>query len=162
MRSQLVSLDDGTVHEIVKDLVVVGRGEDCDLQLGHKSVSKLHCVIVRTEGALMVRDLGSTNGTRVNGERIRRAFLLPNDKVNIANLRFRVVLGPSEPSAAAVPDMDAQTQNISLAEMKDLMRKHGVIGAADEEEDSGLDAPDMSIRQNALPDVYTDPEEKRK
>src|SRR6202795_2475961 len=94
MRAQLVPLDGGTPIDITKDLVVVGRKEECDVRLDHKSVSKMHCVIVKTDGLLLLRDLGSTNGTRVNGQRIRRAALLPNDQVSIAGYKFRVHLGP--------------------------------------------------------------------
>src|ERR1700688_5167412 len=100
MRAQLVPLDGGPPIEILKDLIVVGRKEECDLRLDHKSVSKMHCVIVKTDGLLMLRDLGSTNGTRVNGQRVRRAALLPNDQLSIASLRFKVHLGPGEPPPA--------------------------------------------------------------
>src|SRR5581483_272318 len=85
MRAQLVPLDGGSPIDILKDLTVVGRKEGCDLRLNHKSVSKMHCVIVKTDGLLLLRDLGSTNGTRVNGQRVRRAALLPNDQLSIAS-----------------------------------------------------------------------------
>src|SRR5580658_4770983 len=90
MRARLVSLDDAPSVDLVKDMTLVGRDEDCDIRLDHKSISKLHCVIVKTDGLLLIRDLGSTNGTRVNGQRVRRAALLPNDQLNIASLRFKV------------------------------------------------------------------------
>src|SRR5438046_5360170 len=96
MRAQLLPLDGGSPIEIVKDMTVVGRKEDCDVRLDHKSVSKMHCVIVKTDGLLLLRDLGSTNGTRVNGQRIRRAALLPNDQLSIANYKYKVHLGPDE------------------------------------------------------------------
>ena len=57
----------------------------------------MHCIIVKTDGLLLLRDLGSTNGTRVNGTRVRRAALLPNDQVSIAHFKFRVYLGPDLP-----------------------------------------------------------------
>src|SRR5271154_1881638 len=96
MRVQLVPADGGTPIDITKDLMIVGRKDDCDLRLDHKSISKQHCVIVKTDGILLLRDLGSTNGTRVNGQRVRRAALLPNDRVNIASLAFRVEFSDEE------------------------------------------------------------------
>ena len=86
MRAQLIPLDGSPPVELVKELTLIGRKEDCDLRLDHKSVSKLHCVLVKTDGLLLLRDLGSTNGTRVNGQRVRRAALLPNDTLAIAKL----------------------------------------------------------------------------
>jgi len=93
MRATLVPLDGGPTVDLAKDLTLVGRNEDCDLRLDHKSVSKLHCILVRTEGLVLVRDLGSTNGTRVNGQRVRRAALLPDDNLAIATFRYRVSFG---------------------------------------------------------------------
>src|SRR5205823_12121648 len=101
MRAQLIPVDGTPAIEINRDLTLVGRKESCDLRLEHKSVSKLHCVIVRTDGLLILRDLGSTNGTRVNGQRVRRAALLPNDQIHIASARYRVYLGPDEAPAEA-------------------------------------------------------------
>src|SRR5437867_7291575 len=108
LRALLIPLDQGEPIEIVKDMTLVGREEDCDLRLDHKSVSKMHCVLVKTDGLLLLRDLGSTNGTRVNGTRIRRAALLPNDKLSVANFHFTVLFG----AALAAAQQDDQTQRI--------------------------------------------------
>ncbi|MEI6687025.1 MAG: FHA domain-containing protein [Planctomycetota bacterium] len=89
MRFRLVPLEGGNTIELSRDLTVVGRKEDCDLRLDHKSISKFHCVIVKMDNTLLIRDLGSTNGTVVNGKKIRRATLKNNDCLNIANLPFR-------------------------------------------------------------------------
>src|SRR6266849_3406115 len=122
MRAQLVPLEGGSPIDIVKDLIVVGRKEECDLRLEHKSVSKMHCVIVKTDGLLLLRDLGSTNGTRVNGQRIRRAALLPNDQVSIASYKYRVHLGPDEvaPPAAIAHE---HTQQLDANEVANLLRQ---------------------------------------
>ncbi|MBY0514817.1 MAG: FHA domain-containing protein, partial [Gemmataceae bacterium] len=93
MRARLVAADGGPPIDLTKDLSLIGRDEDCDVRLDHKSVSKLHCVVVKSDGMLLLRDLGSTNGTRVNGQRVRRAALLPNDTLAIANLKYAVKFG---------------------------------------------------------------------
>ena len=151
MRAQLLPLDGTPPIEVVKDLIVVGRREDCDLRLEHKSVSKIHCVLVKTDGLLMLRDLGSTNGTRVNGTRVRRAALLPNDQLSIAHFKYRVFLGPDEPEPPAMPH--DQTQALDHKELAALLeKKHRGTEQSDIDED-GRPEP---LQRNQLPDFYPD------
>src|SRR5947199_8266370 len=110
MRAQLIPIEGGPAIDLPRELTLVGRKEDCDIHLDHKSISKQHCVIVKTDGLLLLRDLGSTNGTRVNGQRVRRAALLPNDQINIASLRFKVSFADTEQEAVAP---DEYTQQLS-------------------------------------------------
>src|SRR5579883_3176222 len=121
MRAQLVPLEGGPPLEVTKEMTLVGRQEDCDLRLDHKSVSKMHCVIVKTDGLLLLRDLGSTNGTRVNGQRVRRAALLPNDQLSIANYKFRVYLGPDAPPPPA--NAHEHTQAIDAKDVAEVLRQ---------------------------------------
>ena len=134
MRARLVSLDGGRSVDIEKDLTLVGRDEDCDLRLDHKSISKLHCVIVKTDGLLLIRDLGSTNGTRVNGTRVRRAALLPNDTLSIANLKYAVKFG---------------------IELEKELAKESPPPSEEK------DPQTTPTRRNALPDVYPEPKTPR-
>jgi pSer/pThr/pTyr-binding forkhead associated (FHA) protein len=144
MRAQFLPLDGGPPIDIVKDMTLIGRKEDCDLRLDHKSVSKMHCVIVKTDGLLLLRDLGSTNGTRVNGQRVRRAALLPNDQVSIANYKFRVYLGPDLPDPPAAAPAE-HTQQLDAGEVADLLRKtHG----------RAAEKPAEPVHPNPLPDLY--------
>ncbi len=129
MRARLVSADGGPSIDLTKDMTLFGRDEDCDVRLEHKSVSKLHCVIVKTDGLLLLRDLGSTNGTRVNGQRVRRAALLPNDALAVANLKFVVKFGA------------------------ELEKEDAEAGA----KQAKKDALAAQLRRNALPDVYPEP-----
>jgi pSer/pThr/pTyr-binding forkhead associated (FHA) protein len=155
MRAQLVPLDGGPPLDIVKDLTVVGRKEDCDLRLEHKSVSKMHCVLVKTDGLLLLRDLGSTNGTRVNGTRVRRAALLPNDQLSIAHYKFRVHLGPD--AAPAPPGAHEHTQHLEPREVADLLRQ--VRARRQSGGDPGHDSEELPAdppQRNPLPDVYPD------
>src|SRR5437764_1666009 len=101
MRARLVPADGGPSIDLLKELTLFGRDEDCDVRLDHKSVSKLHCVIVKTDGLILLRDLGSTNGTRVNGQRVRRAALLPNDAVGFGTVKFKVMFGADLDAALA-------------------------------------------------------------
>jgi predicted component of type VI protein secretion system len=153
MRAQLVPLDGSPPIEITKDLVVVGRKEDCDLRLEHKSVSKLHCVLVKTDGMLFLRDLGSTNGTRVNGTRVRRAGLLPNDQISIAHYKFRVYLGPDGPAGPGGRP-EEHTQHLDSDEVAQLLRK--ARAERDEDSDEVERPPQRPVQRNQLPDVYPD------
>ncbi len=99
MRARLIPTEGGIPVELVKDLTLIGRGDDCDLQIDHKSVSKRHCILVKTDGLVLIRDLGSTNGTRVNGQRVRRGSLLPNDDLSVANFRFTLKFGDGQSEA---------------------------------------------------------------
>lgn len=97
MIAQLIPLDGSNPVAITRNLTIVGRKRGlCDLILDSSSVSKVHCAIAKTDGLLFIRDLGSTNGTKVNGQRVSRGALLPGDEIAFANIRYRVHLGPGE------------------------------------------------------------------
>jgi pSer/pThr/pTyr-binding forkhead associated (FHA) protein len=144
IRAQLVPIDGTPPIDIVKDLTLVGRREECDLRIPHKSVSKMHCIIVRTDGLLLLRDLGSTNGTRVNGQRVRRAALLPNDQLAIAGFKFRVQFGPDEKG----PPPQDRTQQLDADEIYRLDKRSPGNGSDQKR------PPEISVHPNKLPDVY--------
>ena len=99
MHAQLVPVDGGSPITLTRDIIVVGRKRGlCDLVIDKTSISKLHSMLVKTDGLLFVRDLGSTNGTKVNGQRVVRGALLPGDQLSFASIRFKVQLGPDRPS----------------------------------------------------------------
>jgi pSer/pThr/pTyr-binding forkhead associated (FHA) protein len=155
MRAQLLPLDGGSAIDINKDLIVVGRKDDCDLRLDHKAVSKVHCVLVKTDGLLLLRDLGSTNGTRVNGTRVRRAALLPNDQLCIAHYKFRVFLGPD---VVEEPHAEEHTQHLNSHELAGLIDRMGARKDKDSKSGNSKqpDAKGECLRRNQLPDVYPD------
>jgi predicted component of type VI protein secretion system len=76
--------------------MVIGRREYCDIVIDHSSLSKRHCVMVKTDGLLVIRDLISTNGTKVKGQKIRWAALLPDDRITLGSYKIRVYLGPDD------------------------------------------------------------------
>ena len=68
----------------------IGRSDGCRLVIGHGTVSRRHAVLRRTEEGIEVRDLGSTNGTWVNGWRVDRATLGRDDMLRIGEVRVVV------------------------------------------------------------------------
>ncbi|MDB5389216.1 MAG: garA 2, partial [Planctomycetaceae bacterium] len=113
MLAQLIPQDGGQPITIDRDLTLVGRNRHiCDLHLNHISVSKIHCLIVKTDGLLFIRDLGSSNGTRVNGQRVSRGALLPGDQLAFANLKYKVYLGPDKPIRSDQTEVIPVVQNL--------------------------------------------------
>src|SRR3954454_18419989 len=94
MKAELVPENGDPPIRIVRDVTIVGRREFCDIQINDPSLSKRHCILVKTDGLLVIRDLGTTNGTKVKGQRIRWAALLPDDRITLGSYKMRVYLGP--------------------------------------------------------------------
>ncbi|MDA0322742.1 MAG: FHA domain-containing protein [Verrucomicrobia bacterium] len=74
--------------EIPVGRITVGRKADNNILLDHKSVSAVHCIILLEEGRCVVRDLLSTNGTRINGEKITEQQLVHGDMLKIGAIEF--------------------------------------------------------------------------
>lgn len=96
MKAELVPENGDPPIPIVKDVTVVGRRDYCDVQIDHHSLSKRHCVLVKTDGLLIIRDLATTNGTKVKGQKVRWAALLPDDRITLGGYKLRVYLGPDD------------------------------------------------------------------
>jgi pSer/pThr/pTyr-binding forkhead associated (FHA) protein len=80
--------------------VSIGRHESNEIQLLSRAVSNFHAEILKENGALVIRDLGSTNGTRVNGERVDRSSVVPGDSIRIGNHVLSLQLRPPSEAAA--------------------------------------------------------------
>ena len=96
MKAELVPDNGDAPIPITRDLTIVGRREYADVVIEHASLSKRHCALVRTDGLLVIRDLITTNGTKVKGQRIRWAALLPDDRIVLGDYKLRVYLGPDD------------------------------------------------------------------
>jgi hypothetical protein len=66
----------------------LGRGTHVHFQVIHPTVSANHCEIVLSENTIAVRDLGSTNGTFINGQRIEQGFLRPGDLLRLGDFEM--------------------------------------------------------------------------
>jgi FHA domain len=70
--------------------LLIGRGSACDLVIEHQTVSRRHAQLFFREGRWIVIDLRSTNGTYINGSRVRRSQLLPGDELAFGGETLRV------------------------------------------------------------------------
>lgn len=75
---------------VARDLTVIGRREDCDLRIPVGDVSRKHCRLVKEADTMRVEDLGSSNGTYVNNNRVQEAVLSPGDVVRVGPVQFVV------------------------------------------------------------------------
>jgi pSer/pThr/pTyr-binding forkhead associated (FHA) protein len=71
---------------------VIGRGRKADLVIGEATISRTHIRIACEEGRFYLEDLGSTNGTQLNGERVDRAEMQDGDELRMGKLQLRLKL----------------------------------------------------------------------
>jgi pSer/pThr/pTyr-binding forkhead associated (FHA) protein len=103
--------------------LVIGRGSDCDLVLDEPEMSRRHAMIENTGDVMFLRDLGSANGTFVNGVQVRNAVLHPDDQIAFDHNRF-LLEAPGLPGRdqAAIDERDAPniTQTMRAVRVDDL------------------------------------------
>lgn len=100
MRACLVSLNGMPDLALGDAVMVVGRHRKCEIRLDSSRVSRRHCCLAVIGGEIVVRDLGSTNGTFLNGLPIEVGVLRPGDVLAIAHLRYRLAVACPEGAAA--------------------------------------------------------------
>jgi hypothetical protein len=86
--------------------IVVGRSSDLDMVLVEEMVSRKHARIAYENEAIVIEDLGSTNGTFVNGEKIKRAQLKEGDRVLIGTSILKVIVVEGPPSEQGRPNLE--------------------------------------------------------
>ena len=88
---RLVLLEGRTNHDdvVVGERVTLGRGDENDVRLFDETASRRHAVLARVDGRVVLEDLGSGNGTKVNGTRVPRAILCDGDIIAIGGVRLR-------------------------------------------------------------------------
>ena len=117
--------------DVAEEPITVGRQLGNFITLNDDQLSRFHCVIEMKRGVLGVRDLGSRNGTYVNGEKIKAKRLQDGDKVRVGKTEFVVDLGEAngdgEP-AAVVAGKGGDLEKMQPAEnAKDLARIAGQL-----------------------------------
>ncbi len=103
MPAQLLPLNEGPSILLDKAILLIGRHPECDIQIDSRKVSRRHCCIAQVADYLVVRDLGSTNGIRINGVRVLEGKLKAGDELTIGNNRFQVRWDAMAPEAGPRP-----------------------------------------------------------
>ena len=134
---KLVPCGGGDPIALLESPLIVGRRSACDITLKFADVSSRHCTLTYEDGFWVVEDCGSRNGIRVNGGRVERKTLYPDDCISFASHRFIVHYRPE----GSVPPSENDTFSKSLLEkigMKDPSRleQKRIPGAAGEEDRS--------------------------
>ena len=103
---------DGVRHELQRGTTTVGRGSDCAIQITDNAASRKHLELIWDGSAGLARDLGSTNGSKINGQRFREAALSPDTAITIGQtvLRFKLAPGRDPRSHAQQPTSAAATR----------------------------------------------------
>lgn len=119
---ELVPLGGGDSIPLIRDSLTIGRRESCDIPLRFPNVSSQHAMLSFRDGYWEIRDLGSTNGIKVNGARCYKKLLRPGDEISIAKRRFRIdyVLAAGQHALEEMVEDDVMAQ--PLLEKAGLLR----------------------------------------
>lgn len=99
----------GRKHELNVDKTTIGRVEDNTFQIAESSVSSHHCEVLLRGTDVVIKDLDSTNGTFINGERIAESVLKPGQTLRLGQIELQLetegnpVTIPAPPAAAPAP-----------------------------------------------------------
>jgi len=113
---------------ISRDVTVIGRREDCDLRIPLGDVSRKHCRLIVDGEIIRVEDLGSSNGTYRNGERVQQTDLSAGDTLQVGPVVFVVQMN------GFPADDDLQPVTVQSAAAKAAAAGTAVGGAAPDDE----------------------------
>lgn len=99
----LKPLGGGDPVALTKQEILVGRRRTCDIRLDFENISGKHCQLRYVQGVWHVRDLGSTNGTTVNGQRVSQDHsIMPDDELGFASHSFSIDYDPAVAPGALI------------------------------------------------------------
>ena len=129
-----------SIWELRGDRNVIGRDTKCDIAINDPNLSRTHAEIFREENRFVLYDKNSSNGTRINGDRVTRQVLLPGDQIEIGKTKIEVL------EDAPIPDVEWQDQDthlvtsvIPLDQLSHQLEKAG----------TSLDIPSAFVKEGA-------------
>jgi len=130
------------------DITVIGRHRGCDLCIPLMSVSRRHCRLNYNEGVLKIHDLGSRNGTVLNGKPTNEAVIKAGDSVKIGPLVF-VFQIDEKPREIVNPGLAAQKSARKDTPIEDAIDEQFAPFTESEESDSLPDELDLDLSEES-------------
>jgi pSer/pThr/pTyr-binding forkhead associated (FHA) protein len=112
MFGELQPVGGGDPIPLLKPALIIGRRESADIVLRFPNVSGHHCEMTLVNGYWQVKDLGSSNGTKVNGTRVTEQRIAPGDKLSVAKHEYEVCYDPVTLGASEFPAESLAQENI--------------------------------------------------
>ena len=127
MAKVILSFEGSVIREVQldKERVTIGRKPHNDIQIDNLAVSGEHAVIVTILNDSFLEDLGSTNGTVVNGGQIKKHFLQNNDVIELGKYKLKFVNDAPAPTKAALRMIGLDTGSVRLPQVGLVGDKHG-------------------------------------
>jgi len=120
--AELIPVGGGDPIPLARNVLTVGRRESCDICLRFPNVSSRHCELTYNNGYWFIRDLGSTNGIKVNGTRVPKKVLHPGDEITIAKQRYTIEYTLAAGQHAIEELMEDDVMSQGLLEKAGLVR----------------------------------------
>jgi len=117
MAKLILSLEGSVIREIPinKERITIGRKAQNDIQIENLAVSSEHACIVTILADSFLEDMGSTNGTLVNGNSVKKHILQNNDVIEIGKYKMKYVIDATTASASAAPNEDFEKTMVMRA-----------------------------------------------
>lgn len=169
MLKLIIEDDEGrkTVVPFVRDEITIGRQEGCTIRLTERNVSRRHARLLRSNGSVVVEDLGSYNGIRINGQRIAgTATIADGDLIQIGDYDLAIQheraaapppIPPVQPLDAAPANSDSRT----TLDLGETPQESAPAPAASQTLDESLES-DMVSAEEPAPAPVLEPEIARR
>jgi pSer/pThr/pTyr-binding forkhead associated (FHA) protein len=121
----------GRTQDLKADTTTIGRVEDNSFQIAEPSVSSHHCEVLLRGAEVVVRDLNSTNGTFINGDKVTESVLKPGQILRLGQIEMRLETDAAPPPAAAAAGARKTTETmvmqrgVSLSDLEQGARTGG-------------------------------------
>ena len=132
----------GRTYDLKVEKTAVGRVEDNQFQIAEPSVSSHHCEVLLQGNDVVVRDLNSTNGTFINGEKITEAPLKPGQILRLGQVEIRLETDAPPGAPKKLSQTMVMQRGVSLTELE-----QGARSAAFDTKGSGFSKKDNKVNK---------------